>query len=188
MNKRAAVITILAGGLLWGLSEIFLGDVFYRFNIPMRASGLTAIGITILVVARLVLDRPGSSLAVALIAGGLRCLVPKMYICHFVAIALEGCAFDISWTLLGAGDRRSVARAWLSGAIAVYTGFLGFGLISAYGFGFGRWVAAGFPGVIGWTLKAGSTSALLLAGLVPLGIALAKRLAAVYSPETGPTT
>ena len=56
MSKRIRILTFIAVGVLWGLSEIFLGDVFYRFHIPMRAATLTAIGITIMVAGRLISD------------------------------------------------------------------------------------------------------------------------------------
>jgi hypothetical protein len=176
MAKKIGVLTVLAVGLLWGLSEIFLGDVFYRFQIPMRSAGLTAIGMALLVVGRLVFDRPGTSLAASVIAGALRCLVPKLYICHMTAIALEGCVFDVSWSALKAGQTRSLRRAWLSAATAAYVGFLSFGFVGAYGFRFGRWVAAGPGGIAAWALKSGTVSSVLLIGLVPLAVIAAHKL------------
>ena len=147
MSKKTGLVVVVAAGGLWGLSEIFLGDVFYKFNIPMRAASLTAIGMMLLVMSRLVFDRPGSSIAAALLAGALRCLVPKLYICHFLAIAIEGFAFDASWTLLRAREKHSLRRSWLSAVIATYAGFVAFGFLGAYAFGFGRWVQAGPAGV-----------------------------------------
>jgi hypothetical protein len=176
MGRKRGVTMMVAAGLLWGLSEIFVGDVFYRFHIPMRASSLTALGLALLVLARRAYDRPGSSLAAALMAGGLRCLVPRLYFCHLVAIGLEGCAFDISWTALRAGQRDSLRRAWLSSALAAYTGFLAFGLVGAYAFGLGRWVQAGLGGIAAWTLRSGSLAAALLIGLVPVAVWASRHL------------
>ena len=176
MTKKIGILILVAVGLLWGLSEIFLGDVFYRFQIPMRAAMLTAVGMALLVLGRLAFDRPGTSLAAALIAGALRCLVPKIFICHFIAIALEGCVFDVSWTALRAGETRSLRRAWLSAAIAAYVGFLAFGFVGAYGFQFGRWVVAGPGGIAAWALKSGTVSTVLLIGLVPLAVVAASKL------------
>jgi hypothetical protein len=186
MSKRIGVLVFVAVGLLWGLSEIFLGDVFYRFQIPMRAAVLTAIGMALLAVGRLVFDRPGTSLAASVIAGALRCLVPKLYICHMVAIALEGCVFDVSWSALKVGQTRSLRRAWLSAAIAAYVGFLSFGFVGAYGFHFGRWVAAGPGGIVAWALRSGTVSTVLLIGLVPLAVLAARKLVTVpsHSEET----
>lgn len=177
MTKRIGIVTIIMVGTLWGLSEVFLGDVFYRYGIPMRAATLTAIGIAILVAGRLVHDKPGTSVASALIVGAIRCLVPKLYICHFVAITLTGCAFDISWTALRPGERGSLRRAWLSSAVAAYVGFLSFGFAGAYVFGFGRWVTGGLGGILRFTLRSGAFSAVLLAGLVPLAVLGARKVA-----------
>ena len=132
-------------------------------------------------IGRLAFDKPGTSLAAAIIAGAMRCLVPKLYICHFIAIAIEGCVFDVSWTALRAGGTRSIRHAWLSAAIAAYVGFLSFGLVGAYAFKFGRWVAAGLGGTAAWALKSGTVSTILLAGLVPLAVLGVRKLACIYS-------
>jgi len=176
MSKRAGILVVVAAGGLWGLSEMFLGDVFYMFRIPMRAASLTAAGLALLVISRMLFDRPGTSIAAGLLAGAMRCLVPKLYICHFIAIAIEAAAFDAGWTALRAGRRDSLRRAWLAAAIGAYTSFLAFGFVGAYGFGFGRWVEAGVGGILSWTLSSGTVTSLLLLGLVPLAVYVARRL------------
>jgi hypothetical protein len=184
MSKKWAIITVLAAGTVWGLSEVFLGDVFYKFHIPMRGASLTAIGMAILVAGRLVSNKPGTSLAAALLAGAIRCFVPKLYICHFVAVALEGCAFDASWTAFRAGERHSLKRAWLSSSIGAYAGFVAFGFTGAHLFGFGRWVAVGPWGILEYGLKSGTLSAILLVGLVPLAaLGVRKAVKAVRRSE-----
>ncbi len=177
MSRRAGVIVVIAAGVTWGLTEVFVGDVFYRFQIPMRAASLTALGLAMLVTARLIYDRPGTSLAAAVLAASIRCLVPKLYICHLVAIALEGAAFDLSWSALRAGEKHSLRRAWLSAATGAFVGFFSFGLVGAYAFGFRRWVEAGLPGIVGWGLRSGAFSSLLLLGLVPLATLAARKIA-----------
>jgi len=185
MSKRAGLVVIIAAAILWGLSEIFLGDVFYTFKIPMRAASMTAIGLMLLTIGRFAYDRPGSSTAAALLAGGMRCLVPRLFICHFSAIALLGFVFDISWTLLGAGERRSLRKAWLSASIATFFGFAAFGLLGAYVFGFGRWVAAGPVGILAWTMKSGAFASVILLGLVPVAGKIAAYLAGKQAaPQT----
>jgi hypothetical protein len=186
MPRKTGILVIILAGLVWGLSEVFLGDVFYRFHFPMRAALLTAIGMAILVAGRLIYDRPGSSLASAVIASALRCLVPKLYVCHLIAITLEGCAFDASWSALRAGETRSMRRTWLASAIAVYVGFFSFGLAGAYLFSFKRWVIAGLGGIAQWGFRSGTVSALLLVGLVPVAVLAVRRLVAArsHSEET----
>jgi hypothetical protein len=185
MSKRAGLIVIVAAGILWGLSEIFLGDVFYKFDIPMRAASMTAIGLMLLVASRFAYDRPGSSTAVALLAGGLRCMVPHLYICHLTAIALEGLAFDATWTSLRAGEKESLKRAWLSASIGAFLGSVAFGFLGAYVFGFGRWVAAGPTGILAWTLRTGAFASVLLLGLVPVAGRIAAYLARKHTvPQT----
>jgi hypothetical protein len=174
-GKRGLTI-ILVAGALWGLTEIFVGDLFYKFHVPFRSAALTSLGITVLIVARLVLDKPGTSLAAGLVAAGLRCLVPKLYICHAVAITVEACAFDGAWTALRAGEKGTLRRIWLTNAAAVYSGFLCFGLVGLYHFGFGRWVEAGLGGVIQYSLRSGTISSLLLVPLTALAAMSARNL------------
>jgi hypothetical protein len=176
MSRRAGILVVIVTGGIWGLSEIFLGDFFYMFHVPMRAALLTAVGLALLVAGRVFFDRPGSSIAAGLFAGAMRCLVPNLYICHFIAIAIEACAFDVSWTALRAGRTRSLRRAWLSAAIGAYTSFIAFGTVGAYGFGFGRWVEAGMSGILSWSLRSGSLTCLVLIGLVPASLYVARRI------------
>lgn len=181
MSRKTGIVAVAVAGLVWGLTEVFVGDVFYKLDVPMRAASLTAIGLAILVTARLIYDKPGTSLAAAVLAASVRCLVPKLYICHLVAIALEGAAFDLSWSALRAGEKHSLRRAWLSSAAGAFAGFFSFGLAGAYAFGFQRWVEAGLPGIAIWSLRSGAFSSLLLLALVPLA-ALAARKIASASP------
>jgi nitrate reductase NapE component len=176
MSRRTGILVVIAAGGIWGLSEMFLGDVFYMLHIPMRAASLTAIGLAILVVGRLLFDRPGTSIAAGLLAGAIRCLVPSLYICHFVAIAIEAAAFDAGWTALRAGRERSLRRAWLAAVIGAYASFLAFGFVGAYGFGFQRWIQAGPAGILSWSLRSGTVTSLLLIGLVPLAAYAQSRL------------
>jgi hypothetical protein len=186
MSKKAALLVILLTGLVWGLAEIFLGDVFYKFHLPYRSGALTAIGIALLVVARMVYDRPGSSLGAGVLAGAIRCLVPKVYLCHMVGISLEACAFDATWSALRAGERQTLRRAWVAGTIAIYSGFLAFGAASIYLFKFQKWVAGGMSGVGAWTLKSGSVSVAIFLVLAPLALKVGRSLAA-RAPHPVPT-
>jgi thiamine transporter ThiT len=170
MSKKTGALVIVLTGLVWGVTEIFLGDVFYRFHVPFRSATLTGLGLCLLVIGRLALDRPGSSLAAGVLSGFIRCLVPKVYICHAVAIAMEACAFDLTWSLLRAGERQTLRRAWLSGAVAIYSGLLAFGVVSLYWFKFGKWVAGGLPGVGLYALKSGSFAAVVFIVLSPLAV------------------
>lgn len=184
MSLRHRIVVIASAGILWGLSEIFIGDVFYHYHIPMRGGSLTALGITILIISRLLYDRFGTSTGIGLIAGGLRCLVPKVYICHMVAITLEAFAFDTAWAALRAGKRKSIRRIWLTSLIGIYSGLFAFGLLSIYVFKFGKWVAGGITGSAVWTLRSGSFSGLLLVGLTPLAMLIAERLERAYMRKT----
>jgi hypothetical protein len=185
MSRRAGIIVVIVAGVVWGLTEVFVGDVFYRFHVPMRAASLTALGLAILVMARLVYDRPGSSLAAAILAGAIRCLVPKLFICHMVAIALEGAALDLSWSAMRAGEKHSLRRAWLSAAAGAFVGFFSFGLVGAYAFGFRRWVEAGLPGIATWSLRSGAVSSLLLLALVPAAALAARKIASAAPARLG---
>jgi hypothetical protein len=177
MSKKAGLLIILLTGLVWGIGEIFVGDLFYRFHMPFRSASLTAVGMALLVISRLVYDRPGSSLGAGVVAGIIRCFVPKVYLCHLVAIALEGCTFDLVWSTLRAGERQTLRRAWVTGTIAIYSGFLAFGAASIYVFKFQKWVAGGMTGVGAWTLKSGSFGVALFIVLTPIALKVGRSLA-----------
>ena len=170
MSKKAGALVIVLTGLVWGVTEIFLGDVFYKFHVPFRSATLTGIGLCLLVIGRLAFDRPGSSLAAGVLSGLIRCLVPKVYICHAVAIAMEACAMDLTWSALKAGERQTLRRAWLSGAVAIYSGLLAFGVVSLYWFKFGKWVAGGLPGVGLYALRSGSFAVAVFIILSPIAV------------------
>ena len=183
MKDKKIIASVVIAGVTWGFSEIYLGDLFYRFHIPMRAAFLTALGMTILVVARLLCDRFGTSTGAAVLAGVIRCLVPKAYICHLVAIAIEGFVFDLTWTAIKAGEQRSIKKMWLSPSLASYLGSFCFALLSIYFFRFGRWVSGGFSGGAFWSIKTGSLASILLLGLVPVARLIAARIALIARHE-----
>jgi len=170
MSRKASALVIVITGLVWGLTEIFLGDAFYRFHVPFRSATLTGLGLCLLIIGRLTFDRPGSSLAAGVLAGLTRCLVPNVYICHAAAIAMEACAFDLTWSALRAGERQTLRRAWLAGAVAIYSGLLAFGVVSLYWFKFGKWVAGGLPGVGLYALRSGSFAVAVFIILSPIAV------------------
>lgn len=178
MSRKTGLLVIVLTGVVWGLVEIFLGDLFYKFHMPFRSGTLTAVGMGLLVVGRMIYDRPGASLGAGVLAGAIRCLVPKVYICHAIAIAIEGCAFDATWSVLRAGERQTLRRAWLAGAVAIYSGFFAFGLASLYLFKFGKWMESGLAGVGGWTLTSGSVALAVFVVLAPLALMAGRRIAA----------
>jgi len=187
MSKKTGLLLIVLTGAVWGLVEIFLGDVFYKFHVPFRSGTLTAIGMGLLFTARMVYDRPGSSLGAGVLAGAFRCLVPHVYVCHAIAIAIEGCAFDVTWSALRAGERQTLRRGWLAGAVAIYSGFFAFGLASLYLFKFGKWMESGLAGVGQWTLTSGSIALAIFVALAPLAM-LAGRKAAAQFPAGSEAT
>lgn len=178
MSKKTALLVIVLTGVVWGLVEISVGDLFYKFHVPFRSGTLTAVGMGLLVVGRMVYDRPGASLGAGVLAGAVRCLVPKVYICHAIAIAIEGCAFDATWSALRAGERQTLRRALVAGAVAIYSGFFAFGLASLYLFKFGKWMESGLAGVGGWTLTSGSIAFAVFLAIAPLGLLAGRRIAA----------
>ena len=75
MNRSEAIVTIIAAGSLWGLFEI----------VPMPTGILCAIGIFFLVLARKMVNLPGTSTLI----GAIVCLF-KMYSSHFMMCQTAG--------------------------------------------------------------------------------------------------
>jgi hypothetical protein len=62
------LVTLAVFGALWGLVEISLGSVLHAINIPFTGLVLTAVGLAIAMIGRLLVPRRGSTFFIGVIA------------------------------------------------------------------------------------------------------------------------
>ena len=94
----------------WGLSELIGGETLV----------LTAVALLLLATARTLVNRFGTSIAMAGIAVLFKSVNTAPFFCHLMGIILLGVAFDLAATLLWRDDRRAYIRAAATGAVGAY--------------------------------------------------------------------
>jgi hypothetical protein len=111
-------LTIVAAlGSLWGSVEISLGSFLHVWNVPFTGVILGTIGIAIALVARVVVPRPGSTVAIAVIAALIKALsIGGVVLAPMIAIVMEGAIADL---VLSLGGRPRRSTFVLAGALAV---------------------------------------------------------------------
>lgn len=118
MRLSLKELTVVAAlGALWGSVEIGLGSLLHVWNAPFIGLILGTIGIAIVLVGRVVVPRPGSTLAIAVVAALLKALsVGGVVLSPMIAIVMEGLIADV---VLSVGGRPRRVTFLLAGALAV---------------------------------------------------------------------
>lgn len=156
-----SLAVILFFGALWGLVEVLVGGAIYAADLRGVASPVLAIlAFAILAAARTRLDVPGSSTAIGLMAMIYKGLVAT-FVCHLMAIALLGVAFDLAWSATRG------RRPWLAGVLGCYLGFALFAVTITWVVGYHWWAVEGLPKVAYHVLVSGSIAAAASALIVP---------------------
>ncbi len=127
------LVTITVFGALWGAVEISLGSVLKALQVPLSGAVLAGIGMTIVLVGRQFVPRPGTTLFAGLIALLLKLFsIGNIIIGPIIGILAEALLAEIVLTALGRPTRLSFI---LAGALGVlwtlvqpfFTGWLIFG-------------------------------------------------------------
>ena len=63
------LLIVIFFGSIWGIVELFLGGVFYGARIQHASIYINIIAVIILVLARLFVNKPGTSTAILILAG-----------------------------------------------------------------------------------------------------------------------
>jgi len=118
MNSNRVVLSILLFGSLWGIGELWLGEIALAQDIP-RAPLLTAIGVLLLVLSRRIWPAPGSSLALAGVASVFKLLQHPVWGCKLAAVLMVGAVFELGFTLYEARRMRARSATSTSSAPAL---------------------------------------------------------------------
>jgi len=66
------LVTLAVFGALWGVVEVSLGSLLHVLNVPLTGLFMTTVGITIALVGRLYVPKPGATIFIGLIAALLK--------------------------------------------------------------------------------------------------------------------
>jgi len=176
--KKGYILAILFFGSLWGLSEVVLGGLLYRFDIPYSSVYLTVIGFGILTVARVYLPGRGVASSIAALAMLYKFMNMPFFACHLLGILLLGVCYDLFFNFAKLKNLAVCAVA------ATYAGYILFALMMVYVFRYNHWVEAGLPKVLNHVGIGGTLAALGCAVVVPLSHRFGKWLQTTNKTHT----
>ncbi|HPL27653.1 MAG TPA: hypothetical protein PLG21_06290 [Anaerolineae bacterium] len=135
-------------GALWGAVEISLGSVLHALSVPFSGAVLTGIGLTMALVGRLFVPRPGSVLLIGLVTAFLKMFsLGGIVVNPMIGIAAEAVLAELALTALGRPSRPSfVAAGMLAVLWALAHPFFTSGILGGQG----------LATVLGWTLEKGA--------------------------------
>jgi hypothetical protein len=159
-------------GSLWGINEVVMGEILSTSDVPHFSVLLTVIALFILAIARGIVNKPGSSTVIGVIAVLFKLANAAPFYCHLLGIFMVGLAFDIFASLLLKSEKTSAIKCSLAGILSAYSGNILFALVITYIIRYDIWISAGLHKVIEHIFVAGSLTAILAALAVPLGFRL----------------
>ena len=161
-------------GSVWGINEVFLGNILYLNEAPYPAIILTVIALFLLEISRGMINKPGSSTLIGTFAVLFRLANTAPSYCHLLGIFLLGVTFDVFASLLIKHEEKTPLKWGLTGAMSAFGNNALFALLITYVFRYEYWVVGGFSKVSHHIFVSGIISALLAAFLVPMGFLVGK--------------
>ena len=174
MKKFRPIIWLFLFGSIWGINEVFLGEILFRNEVQQSAVILTVMALFLLAISRGMINKPGSSTLIGAFAVLFRLANTAPSYCHLLGIFLLGVTFDVFASLLIKNEEKIRLKWGLTGAMSALGNNALFALMITYVFRYEYWVVGGFSKVFHHIFVSGSISALLAAFLVPLGFFVGK--------------
>lgn len=162
-DKRKILLAIVLFGSVWGGLEALVSAASQDISYVMPRSVILAfVAIVMLTSARLLLPKPGTTLAVGLVAAGFKLLsLPDLLACQIAAVIGQAAILEIVFGL--AKNRNWLNRPALLAvtmAVASYVNSITFGFSQAYLFRNEFWLDRGVTGLLNWSFGTGSAAAL----------------------------
>jgi hypothetical protein len=156
-------------GSLWGINEVVMGEVLSTSDVPHFSILLTVIALFILAVARGIVNKPGSSTVIGVIAILFKLANAAPFYCHLLGIFMVGLVFDVLASVLMKSEKTATIKSSLTGILSAYSGNALFALVITYIIRYDVWTSGGLSKVLGHIFVAGTFTAILAAIAVPLG-------------------
>jgi hypothetical protein len=174
MKKYKPVMWLFLFGSIWGINEVFLGEILYRNEVQNSSIILTVMAFFFLAIARGMINKPGSSALIGTFAVLFRLANTAPSYCHLLGIFLLGATFDAFSSLLIKNKERASLRWGATGMLSAFVNNALFALSITYVFRYEYWVAGGFSKVAQHIFISGSIITLIAALIVPLGFFIGK--------------
>ena len=133
MDKKKLILGIILFGSIWGGLEALGIRAMRGIEFFPTSPVLALVAILILSASRMILKRPGTTLACGAVAAGFKALcLPSIMFCQVTAVLLTAAVIDVAFTW---AESRKLS-SWLSwgvvGLAASYANYLVFGLVNTY--------------------------------------------------------
>lgn len=159
-------------GSLWGINEVMMGEVLSASNVPHYSVLLTVIALFILAMARGIVNKPGSSTVIGVVAVLFKLANAAPFFCHLLGIFMVGLVFDVLASMLMKSEKTAAIKCSLTGVLSAYSGNALFALVITYIIRYDFWTSGGLSKVLGHIFVVGTFTAILAALTVPLGFRL----------------
>jgi hypothetical protein len=169
MKKFKPVMWLFLFGSIWGVNEVFLGDILYRNDVQNSSVILTVMALFLLAISRGMINKPGSSALIGTVAVLFRLANTAPSYCHLLGIFLLGATFDVFSSLLIKNKEHAPLRWGATGLLSAFGNNALFALLITYVFRYEYWVAGGSSKVLHHIFVSGSIITVLAALLAPLG-------------------
>jgi len=156
-------------GSIWGINEVFLGEILYRNDVQNSSVILTVMALFILAISRGMMNKPGSSSLIGIFAALFRLANTAPSYCHLLGIFLLGATFDVFSSLLIKNKEKEPLRWGATGMLSAFVNNALFALLITYVFRYEYWIAGGLSKVSHHILISGSIITVTAAFIVPLG-------------------
>jgi hypothetical protein len=169
MKKFKPIMWLFLFGSIWGINELFLGEILYRNDVQNSSVILTVMALFLLAVSRGMINKPGSSALIGTFAVLFRLVNTAPSYCHLLGIFLLGAIFDVFSSLLVKNKDHAPLRWGAAGMLSAFGNNALFALLITYAFRYEYWVAGGFSKVLHHIFISGGITTFIAALLVPLG-------------------
>lgn len=151
-------------GALWGVVEMTFGSLLHALNVPFSGVVLTGIGLTLALIGRLFVPKPGSVLLIGLVTAFLKMFsLGGIVVNPMIGIVAEALLAELALTALGRPRRLSFVVAGMLAVLWAFAQpFFTYGILAGQGLGT----------VLGWTLQKGAKALGLLPSATAMVLAL----------------
>jgi hypothetical protein len=161
-------------GSIWGINEVFLGEILYRNDVQNSSVILTVMALFLLAISRGMINKPGSSALIGTFAVLFRLANTAPSYCHLLGIFLLGATFDVFSSLLVKNKDQAPLRWSATGMVSAFGNNALFALLITNVFRYEYWVAGGSSKVFHHIFISGSMTTVISALVVPLGFFVGK--------------
>ena len=182
-HKKKLILGIILFGSLWGGLEALGIDIMRKAGLHSTSPILAFIGILILAAGRMLIRKPGSTLAIGVIAAGVKLLgLSQIFYCQIFAVVAQAAIFDLAFSLAEKRDWLSrPIHLGLVGFVASYVSYTVFSLSQAYIFANPYWAERGLSGLFRWVFTEGSFAAALSFLGIIVGVNLGRKIAPAFT-------